>query len=314
MNGFEPTKPRIKKRYDRNAEKWRDISEPLLYPDQYVHHMMIQVLEPIFMRGMDYYCCGSIKGRGAIFGVNAIKSWMKKDYKGTRWCGEFDIRHFYNELSPSVVIDRMKELIKDHRTIDLAERCLKYGVLIGAYFSQWFANTVLQKLDVAIRKTGISHYIRYIDNFTIFSKDKRSLKKAKRVIEKWLELHKLHLKSNWQIFKVPYKCSLKTRLPNALGYRYGRTFTLIRKHRLLSIKRQIKSYYRNRENVTFKFAASLLSRIGGLKHCNNSNIFKNIVPKGLQKALKIIIKRHQRRELTEWNIYLERYLETVKNI
>ena len=38
---------------------------------------------------------------------------------------------------------------------------MKHGILIGAYFSQWFANTVLQPLDRLIRESGLcDHYLR----------------------------------------------------------------------------------------------------------------------------------------------------------
>lgn len=42
--GFVPHPPAIKRRYDKSAMKWRDISEPRLWPDQYVHHALVQVL------------------------------------------------------------------------------------------------------------------------------------------------------------------------------------------------------------------------------------------------------------------------------
>lgn len=58
------TPPLKKRRYDRSAGKWRDINEPLLWPDQYVHHALVQVLQPAMMKGMDRYCCGSIEKRG----------------------------------------------------------------------------------------------------------------------------------------------------------------------------------------------------------------------------------------------------------
>lgn len=305
LNGFEPTEPKIKHRYDANARKWRDIAEPRLYPDQYVHHMLIQVLEPIFLKGMDKHCCGSIKGKGSHYGMRLIKKWMKNDRNGTRWCGEFDIYHFYEQLTSDVVMARMKELIKDYKTLDLIRRVLKYGVLIGAYFSQWFANVVLQPLDVIIRNCGIKHYIRYIDNFTIFSNAKRSLKLAKKRISEWLESKGLRLKENWQYFRARH------RLPNALGYRYGHTYTLIRKHRLLRIKRQVRSYYRQKQDVTVKFAQSSLSRIGGLRHCNSHNIYKNNIPKGLQHKLKDVVREFQRKELLEWNTYLAQYAKTI---
>lgn len=305
LNGFEPTAPEIKSRYDRNAKKWRDIAEPRLYPDQYVHHMLIQILEPIFMRGMDDHCCGSIKGRGAHFGVKRIKKWMKNDKRGTKHCMELDIYHFYEQLKTGTVMSRMKELIKDFRTLDLIERVLRFGVLIGGYFSQWFANVVLQPLDTIIRGCGVSHYIRYIDNFTIFSNTKRCLRKVKKIVEKWLLSKGLKLKGNWQYYRT------RKRLPNALGYRFGHKYTLIRKHRLLSIKRQVKSFYRQKQSVSAKFAQSLLSRIGGLRHCNSQNIYKRNIPKGLQHKLKEVVRSYQRKELLEWNMYLAQYAEEV---
>lgn len=301
-NGFEATAPTIKTRYDHNAKKWRDISEPKLWPDQYIHHILIQILEPVMMRGMDPFCCGSIKGRGAHYGVRIIKKWMKNDRKNTVWCAELDIFHFYEQLQPKVVMDRLKELIKDYKVLDLAERVMKFNVAIGAYFSQWFANTVLQPLDRIIRQSKIGHYLRYMDNFTIFSSNKKVLRNLIKKISSWLEAHGLRLKKNWQYFKT------RKRLPNALGYRFGHMFTLIRKLRLLTIKRQAKSYYRQKRNVSAKFAQSLLSRIGGLKHCNSQNIYKRIVPKGLVKKLKDIVREWQKKNLIAWEACVVKYM------
>lgn len=303
--GFIPKKPNIKQTYDRNAKKWRDISEPRLYPDQYIHHIMIQVLEPVMMRGMDSFCCGAVKGKGTHYGIKTIKRWMKNDRKGTRWCAELDIYHFYDQLSKEAVMNRMRQLVKDWRILDLVERCLLHGVTIGTYFSQWFANVVLQPLDQIIRQGGVSHYIRYMDNFTIFSNRKKVLISVIKKINMWLKSIGLRLKGNWQYFKT------RCRLPDALGYRYGHTFTLIRKHRLLSIKRQVKSFYRNRKDVSFKFACSLISRLSGLLYCNNHNIYRKFIPKGLQRNLKSIIREHQKRGVLTWNTYLEQFSATM---
>ena len=306
IDGFEPTEPVIKRRYDKSARKWRDISEPRLYPDQYVHHILIQAIEPVMLKKMDPFCCGSIRGRGTSFGTKAIKKWMKNDRKGTRWCMQLDIHHFYDSLTTEEVMRRMRQLIKDWRVLDLIERILKYGVLIGGFFSQWFANTVLQPLDVLIRQCGVSHYVRYMDNFTIFSNTKKTLRKVKKTISKWLTGHALKLKGDWQIFKT------RRRLPDALGYRFGHTYTLIRKRRLLDIKRQITSYFRQKQHVSAKFAMALLSRISGLTHCNNRNIFRDFIPKGLQKKLKNVVREYQRKELIEWSTFLESQRAAIK--
>ena len=81
----------------------------------------------------------SIKGRGIHYGVKAIKKWMRTDPKGTKYAEELDIHHFYDSLTIETVMARLRRLVKDRRMLDVCERLMKYGVLIGAFFSQWFA-------------------------------------------------------------------------------------------------------------------------------------------------------------------------------
>lgn len=44
IDGFEQKKPHVSQRWDASARKWRTVSEPAQWPDQYVHHALIQVL------------------------------------------------------------------------------------------------------------------------------------------------------------------------------------------------------------------------------------------------------------------------------
>lgn len=318
--GFTPAPPTMKHRWDKSAGKWRDIYEPRLWPDQYVHHALIQTLQPIMMRGMDRWCCGSIRGRGIHYGQAALKRWMEKDPKGTRYCAELDIHHFYESLQPEAVFQHIKGLVKDHRLLDVVWRVIKNGILIGAYFSQWFANTFLQPLDQLIRQSGlrVSHYIRYMDNFTITGPNKRSLHKLVGIISDWLAQHGLRLKSNWQIFRTSFTPKVerahaklpeakrrhrKPRLPTALGYRYGNGYTLLRKRNLHRLKRQLADYYRklrHRAKIPITLAQGLLSRLGQLKHCNNRHIFARYVRPKTQRDLKTIVRAYARKERAKW--------------
>lgn len=312
INGFEQKPPKVKERYDASARKIRIISEPVQYPDQYVHHALIQVLEPVFMRGMDKYCCGSIKERGAHYAKRSIEKWMKDDLHGTRWELCADIRHFYDSLKPKVVMDRMRELIKDNKTLDLIWRIIKDGVKIGAYPSQWFANTTLQPLDVMIRQSNLcTHYVRYMDNLTIFGSNKRKLRKLKIRTEMWLSEHGLELKGDWQIFPIDGKGE-HARLPDAVGYRYGRGYTIPRKHNLIRMKKAVKRYKKKRSKgkVSPKTAHSILSRIGQARHCNNHNLFHDLY-KGerIERELKTIIKNDK--EGMSWSMFLEQKRQMI---
>lgn len=323
VNGFEQKPPHVTQRWDASARKWRTVSEPAQWPDQYIHHALIQIIQPTMMRGMDHYCCGSIRGRGPLHAQKAIKEWMRTDPKGTKYefCG--DIRHFYDSLKPEIVMARMRQLIKDHRVLDLIWRIIKDGVMIGAYTSQWFANTVLQPLDQLIRESGLcKHYVRYMDNLTIFGSNKRKLRKLKVIVENWLNAHQLSLKADWQIFptvkqsaKVPVSPPRngferpKDRMPDAVGYRYGRGYTIPRKHNLLRLKRAIARYRRRKrqgKRIMAGAASSILSRLGQLKHCNNFNLYRLLFRgERLMRDLKKVVRKKQQKEELTWNTYLE---------
>lgn len=301
-NGFEQKQSKIKERYDVSARKTRIISEPIQWPDQYVHHALIQVLQPVMMRGMDPYCCGSIRDRGAHYAQKAIRRWMDTDPNGTRWELCADIYHFYDSLKPEIVMDRFRHLIKDHRTLDLIWRVIKDGVKIGAYPSQWFANTTLQPLDVLIRQSGYyKHYVRYMDNLTIFGPNKRKLRKLKKMVETWLNEHGLNLKGDWQIFPVCFG----GRLPDAVGYRYGRGYCIPRKHNLIRMKRALTRYRKKREKgrVSRHMAHSILSRLGQLRHCNNCNIYKMLFHgERIERELKGIVRHNE--EVLTWSMFM----------
>lgn len=295
-HGYEATAPRIARRWDKSAGKWRDISEPCLWPDQYVHHAVIQVLEPVMMRGMDPYCCGSIRGRGIHYGVRAIKKWLRTDPKGTTYAEELDIHHFYDSLTTETVMSRLKQLVKDRRMLDTCERLMKHGVLIGAYFSQWFANTVLQPLDQMIRNSGMCrHYLRYMDNFTIFGSNKQKLRKLRELVVTWLGRHGLRLNGKWQLYPVA------SRTVSALGYRFGRGYSLLRKRNLMRLKRSLAEcnrVMRRHEKIKPALAYGLLSRLGQMKHCNHVRFFEKYVTRGLQRKLKLVVREYAKQSIT----------------
>ena len=299
--GFTPSPVKMRNRYDRSAGKWREINEPKLWPDQYIHHALIQVLQPAFLRRMDKFCCGSIKGRGPHYGKRYIEKWMHTDVRGTKYCAELDIRHFYQSLQPEVVMARMRKLIKDYRVLDLIWRIIADGVRIGFYTSQWLANVTLQPLDKLIRtsENKAAHYIRYMDNFTIFHSNKRKLRRLVKEVEEWLNSHGLELKGNWQVFPT------RSRMPNALGFRYGRGYTLLRKKTLLRIKRSVTHCYRRLDagkSISPKQANDVLSSIGGFKHWNSRNVRDRYVRNGVQRTLKSVVRKHSRKEMMKWSM------------
>ena len=146
---------------------------------------------------------------------------------------------------------------------------------------------------------GVKHYVRYMDNFTLFGPNKKKLHKAVRAIDQWLRERGMRLKSNWQVFPT------KARMPNAMGYRYGRGYTLPRKKIMLRFKRSCrrvtKRIAQNRD-PTFQQACAILSRVGWFTHCNGHRaVRKWLTPIG-EKLLKEIIRKEaqKRRCYLKW--------------
>lgn len=192
------------------------------------------------------------------------------------------------------------ERVKDRRVLDLIERVTRHGIQIGAYYSQWLANTVLQPMDHALRESGvkITHYIRYMDNITLYARSKRALDKAIRLVREWLEGHGMRLKDNWQKFRTA------DRLPCALGYRYGKGYTLLRKRNLFRLARQLRTYYRKvrrGQRIPISLATGLLSRLGQLRHCNSARIYRRLVKAKTQRALKCVVRDYMKKERSRWN-------------
>lgn len=299
-NGFVQATPKKKMRWDKAACKWREIAEPPIWPDQYIHHALVQAIKPVMMRGMDPFACSSIKHRGNSFGQSAVKKWMQKDPKGTKYAVELDIHHCYQDTPPEAVMDRMRRLIKDYKTLDLIWRIIKDGIVVGGYPSQWLMNTFLQPLDHEIREGGwsVTHYLRNMDNFLIFGTNRRKLKRLTVYIKEWLGGYGITLNDTGQVFAT------KDRDPQALGYRYNREYTLLKKKNLLRLKRQAARYYKKKdrgEPVPAKQAQSFMSRISMLKHCDSCDIRRRHIRKGTEHELKRMISIHDRKESKKWN-------------
>lgn len=324
LAGFEPAEPRHRKQWDPNAKKWRNINEPKQWPDQYVHHALVQALMPVMMRGMDPYCCGSIRGRGGKQVMASIGKWMEHDPKGTRYGGAADIHHCYEELRPEVVMDRFRRLVCDRAALDLLWRCIRGGILIGAFPSQWCCNTTLQPLDQAIRQSGLArYYVRYMDNITVFGPNKRKLRRCMQLVGSWLAARGMALKGDWQVYRTQARQrkpkALKAprrgverperRIPSAVGYRYGRGFTIPRKHNVANLKRDIRRYSRYAPRgrpIPYRLAASLVCRLGRLKHCSNVHLYAYLLQgrKVARDCKRTIREKTKKWRDYEWSTFL----------
>ena len=124
---FEPSKYEKIKIQDGVRKKERIIFKPAFYPDEVVHWALIQQIEPIIMRGMYEFCCGSIKGRGIMHGMKYLKKILIRDRKNTKYCLKLDVKKFYPSINQNVLKRKFMRIIKDRYTLDLIDKIIDSG-------------------------------------------------------------------------------------------------------------------------------------------------------------------------------------------
>lgn len=221
------------------STKLREIYKLPFYPDRVVHHAIVQVLQPIWMRLLIRDTYSTIPGRGIHDGVNRVKQSLK-DVKGTQYCLKMDIAKYYPSVDHDVLKAILRHKMKDERMMKLLVEIIDSakGIPIGNYISQWLGNIYLAYYDHHLKEQlHIKYYHRYADDMVIFSDSKAHLKSVKIAIERYLnEQLKLSVKDDWQIFPV------SVRGVDFLGYVFYHTHTLVRK----SIKERFKKKINNK--------------------------------------------------------------------
>ncbi len=278
---------------DGSNKKERTIFKPQFYPDQVVHWSIMNILEPIFKKGMYDLCCASIKGRGIHRGMRYLKRILVENRKYTKYCLKLDVKKFYPSIDKEILKKKFTKIIKDKDTLWLLNTIVDSsdeGVPIGNYTSQWFANFYLQDLDHFIKETlKIKYYIRYMDDMVLFSNNKKELHKCKYAIDEFLEKEHLKIKENWQLFKTD------SRPIDFLGYRFYRGYTTLRRCNFLRIKRRIKKISK-KEEMSFKDASAIMSYNGWIVHANSYNYTqKYIKPYVDFKKIKEVIRNESRK-------------------
>ncbi len=160
--------------------------------DRLVHHAVYRILYPFFDRLFiaDSYSCRN--GKGTHKAINRFARFAYKAGRNnarTAWVLKCDIRKFFASIDQRILMEILAGHISDKRIILLLEKIIKsfdtgncivdsrlrgndnkVGLPLGNLTSQLFANIYLNELDqFAKHRLKIKYYIRYADDFAIFS-------------------------------------------------------------------------------------------------------------------------------------------------
>lgn len=285
--------------------KTRKIYMPEIH-EQWLHHIIVLILEPIITATAYPYSCGSFPKRGAHYGKKQIRRWIKSG-KGIRNFAKIDIRHFYDSIRLPILMRELRIRIKDEWFLYIIELCLqgfKKGIPLGFYISQWLANYLLEPLDKFITETlGLKKDMRYMDDVTIFDDNKKKLHRAIVEIQIFIgRRFRLKLKHNYQVCKFCYKKGERTigRCLDFMGFLFYREKTLIRKNIMLSATRLAKHMHQAKEAGRGYFAKhikAMLSYMGWFSCTNTYECYReNIKPFVKIGKLKKIVSKLDRRQ------------------
>lgn len=279
-NKFKVQKHITKVIKDGSSHKEREIVQPNFVYEQIIHHAVMNILIPILKKGMYEYTCGSIPGRGNLYGKKYIEKIKREDKKNTKWFLKLDIKKFFPNINRTILKNMLYKIIHDNRFYKVLETIIDShltGLPIGFYTSQWLANFYLQPLDHFIKEIlRIPYYIRYMDDMVLFASTKEELIKAYRSICEFCESISLKIKSAYQLsLFADCKKHRHTHPISFMGYRFYRQYTLLRKNILFKISRKIikvlkKGFY------TFYDALQLISGYGWFKYTDTHKKFKEL--------------------------------------
>lgn len=172
--------------------------------DRLLHHAIHRKLHPFFDRTFvaDSYSCRI--GKGTHKALNRFKKFgdiVSKNNTRTCWILKCDIKKFFANIDHHILVAMLQNYIPDQNLIWLLREVIEsfhsglpgVGLPLGNLTSQLFANIYMNELDQFVKHhLKIKYYIRYADDFVIFSENRNWLLGLLPQIDKFLR-DKLHL-------------------------------------------------------------------------------------------------------------------------
>lgn len=169
--------------------------------DRMIQLAISQVLEPIFEPGFSENSYGFRPGRNAH---QAVKRAVEYYDEGYRYVVDIDLAKYFDTINHDILINMLREEVKDESLLSLIRKCLKSGVMIdgiysptvkgstqGSPLSPLLSNIYLTKFDRMLEERG-HKFVRYADDCNIYVRSQRAglrvMLSCTRYLEKVLKL------------------------------------------------------------------------------------------------------------------------------
>lgn len=269
------------------------------YRDRVVHHALCNIIAPIFERT---FIADSYANRQGLGTHKALRKFIKFA-RSNHYVLQCDIKKYFPSIDHEILKQVIRRKIKCKGTLWLIDKIIdnsnpqiavvdyfpgddlltptqrKKGLPIGNLTSQLAANIYLSGLDHFIKETLKGRkYVRYVDDFALFSDDQDYLKEAKQAIENYL------IKLRLKIHPIKSQLFHTKQGTNFLGFRVLPDRIRVKSANLKIARKRLKKLqldYAKGEKDIFDIIQSLQAWEAHLKHGNTwrlrQKIFTNLL-------------------------------------
>ena len=242
--------------------------------DRILHHAIYRILYPFFDKTFvaDSFSCRL--GKGTHRAINRFRKFaykVSRNHTRTCWILKCDIKKFFESIDHEVLIKILESYIPDNDILWLLQEVIKSfsvipskGLPLGNLTSQLFCNIYMNEFDQFVKHTlKAKYYIRYADDFILFSYERHWL-------ERQIPLIKNFLAEKLKLTLHPNKVFIKT-IVSGVDFLGWVNFP---DHRVLRTATKRRMMRRIKENHA---PETLNSYIGFLSHGNSRKLEEKIL-------------------------------------
>ena len=178
--------------------------------DRVIQQAIVQILTPVFDPHFSESSYGFRPKRSAHGAAKQVSRTIRRGY---RYAVDMDLSKFFDRVQHDVLMARVSKKIHDKTLLQLIGRYLRAGVMVDGQFqattegtpqggpaSPLLANILLDDLDKELARRGLP-FVRYADDFVIFTKSQRSAQRVFDSVARYLT-RKLHLVVNLEKSRI----------------------------------------------------------------------------------------------------------------
>jgi retron-type reverse transcriptase len=264
------------------------------YRDRIIHHALCNIIIPLIDKTFIHDSYANRKGYGTHRALKRFTQFARS----SQYILQCDIKKYFPSIDHEVLKQQINSKIKCQDTLWLINSIIdnsnlqepidnyfleddiltvkerRKGLPIGNLTSQFFANVYLNGLDHFIREKIKCHkYLRYVDDFALFSDDKEFLVNARIEIEDYLTTLRLRIHPiKSQLFETQYGV-------NFVGFRVLPDRIRVRNDNLRRSRKRLRELqyeYQYNQITLEKLIQRLQSWEAHLKHGDTHQLRKQI--------------------------------------